>query len=227
MGALEERGFAVIPDVLPRLQFDRVVHAYDRLMCSGDPDIKIGSTTTRLADLVNRDPAFDVIYTLAPLLDACSRIIGRPFKLSSIQSRTLRPQTPAQELHVDVPRASADWPLVGFILMIDAFHPDNGATRFVPGSHRRDEAPCCTVSELQMDRDDQQLACGSAGSLLVFNGSTWHGHTANRSTQPRRSIQGAFIPLAGRSATDFSARMSLETRQRLTPQARRLLSIDQ
>lgn len=33
-------------------------------------------------------------------------------------------------------RDSADWPLVGFILMIDEFRPDNGATRFVPGSHR-------------------------------------------------------------------------------------------
>ena len=26
-----------------------------------------------------------------------------------------------------------DWPLVGFILMVDEFRPDNGATRFVPG----------------------------------------------------------------------------------------------
>jgi ectoine hydroxylase-related dioxygenase (phytanoyl-CoA dioxygenase family) len=37
----------------------------------------------------------------------------------------------------DVQRDSSGWPLVGFILMIDAFRPDNGATRFVLGSHFR------------------------------------------------------------------------------------------
>ena len=41
-----------------------------------------------------------------------------------------------QALHVDVGRHAAEWPLVGFILMVDDFRPDNGATRFVPGSHR-------------------------------------------------------------------------------------------
>jgi hypothetical protein len=29
-------------------------------------------------------------------------------------------------------RDSVDWPLVGFILMIDEFRADNGATRFAP-----------------------------------------------------------------------------------------------
>lgn len=40
-----------------------------------------------------------------------------------------------REWHVDVARNSADWPLVSFIVMIDEFRADNGATRFVPGSH--------------------------------------------------------------------------------------------
>ena len=59
-------------------------------------------------------------------------------------------------------------------------------------------------------------SCGKAGSLLVFNGSVWHGHTANASSRPRRSLQGAFIPQGGRSATDFAARMHPVTRVRLS-----------
>ncbi len=82
-------------------------------------------------------PTSDELYVFPPLLDACRRVIGGPFKLSSLHARTLRPQhTPGQGLHVDVRRDSPDWPLLGFILMIDDFRADNGATRFVTGSHR-------------------------------------------------------------------------------------------
>jgi hypothetical protein len=73
--------------------------------------------------------------------------------------------------------------------------------------------------------EGEVLACGAAGSLVVFNGSTWHGHTANSSDQPRRSIQGAFIPRGGRAATDFSARMRAETRARLGALAHAVLAL--
>jgi ectoine hydroxylase-related dioxygenase (phytanoyl-CoA dioxygenase family) len=159
-----------------------------------------------------------------PLLGACCRVIARPFKLSSLHARTLRPHTPAQELHVDVPRESADWPLVSFIFMIDEFRPDNGATRFVPGSHRWLSTPEDTVSDLRAHCAGQVLACGEAGSLLVFNGSTWHGHTSNGSSGSRRSLQGAFIPQGGLAGTDFAARMHPETRLRLSTLALQVLA---
>jgi ectoine hydroxylase-related dioxygenase (phytanoyl-CoA dioxygenase family) len=132
---------------------------------------------------------------------------------------------PAQGLHVDVIRDSADWPLVGFILMVDEFRPENGATRFVPGSQRWTTVPEGHDAELQADRDDQALACGPAGSLLIFNGSAWHGHTGNVTDAPRRSIHGAFIPRGGRAATEFAGRMTAETRGRLSALAIDLLAI--
>ena len=67
--------------------------------------------------------------------------------------------------------------------------------------------------------------CGVAGSLLIFNGSTWHGHTANASNRPRRSIQGAFIPRERRGATDFAARMQPETSARLSSLAHTVLAL--
>jgi ectoine hydroxylase-related dioxygenase (phytanoyl-CoA dioxygenase family) len=132
---------------------------------------------------------------------------------------------PAQDLHVDVRSDSADWPLLGFILMVDEFRPDNGATRFVPGSHRWPGTPADGISDPQAEHAGQVLACGCAGSLLVFNGSTWHGHAANTSSGPRRSIQGAFIPRDGRAGTDFAANMRSETRARLGPLARQVLAL--
>ena len=188
-------------------------------------DIRIGNASTRVNDFVNRGPAFDDLYIFPPLLEACCRVIGRPFKLSSFHARTLRPHTSAEELHVDVRRDSADWPLLGFILMIDEFRPDNGATRFVPGSHRWSRTPADSMADLRADHEGQVLACSAAGSLLIFNGSAWHGHTANTSSGPRRSLQGAFIPRDGRAGTDFAARMQPETRARLGPLAREVLAL--
>ncbi|HWM90392.1 MAG TPA: phytanoyl-CoA dioxygenase family protein [Thermoanaerobaculia bacterium] len=223
---LQERGFVVIPGPVASDRMELLVNAYTAAVASaaGD-DIKIGSTSTRVSDFVNRGAEFDDLYVFPPLLEACCRVIGRPFKLSSLLARMLRPCTPAQELHVDVRRDSADWPLLGFILMVDEFRPDNGATRFVPGSQRWSGTPEDTISDLRAEHDGQVLACGNAGSLLVFNGSAWHGHTANTSCGPRRSLQGAFIPRDGRAATGFAARMQPETRARLRPLARHVLAL--
>ena len=223
---LEQQGFTVIPDAVPTARITHLADAYDAAVRSAmNEDRRVGSATTRVTDFVNRGQEFDEIYLFPPLLDACCRTIGRPFKLSSFHSRTLRPRMPAQDLHVDVPWGTSDWPLVAFILMVDAFRPDNGVTRFVPGSHRWSHPPEQSVADLRADCDGQVLACGERGSLLIFNGSVWHGHTANVSDQPRRSLQGAFIPSAGGRATDFAGRMSTATRARLAPLACQLLGI--
>jgi hypothetical protein len=223
---LDERGFVVLPGPMPDAEMEQLARAYDAAVASatGD-DVKVGSTTTRVSDFVNRGAEFDSLYVFPPLLEACCRVIGRAFKLSSFHARTLRPRTPNQDLHVDVRRDSADWPLLGFILMIDAFRPDNGATRFVPGSHQWPGTPEDVLADSQADHDDQILACGPAGSLLLFNGSTWHGYSANRTGAPRRSLQGAFIPRDGRAGTDFAARMPPEMRARLGPLARWVLGL--
>lgn len=223
--ALRDRGFVVTP-MFSASGMQELTDAYTAAMASaiGD-DLRVGSTTTRLKDLVNRGPAFGTIYVFPPLLDACRQVIGRPFKLSSLHARTLRPHTPAEELHVDVPRGSADWPLLGFIVMVDEFRADNGATRFVPRSHRWRQSLADTVADPRAPYDGETLAHGAAGSLLIFNGSVWHGHTANTSSAPRRSIQGAFIPRTGNAAIDFAARMPSDTRRRLGPLARHVLAL--
>ena len=221
---LQERGVVVIPGPLSPGRMERLARAYDAAMASaiGD-DIRIGSSTTRVNDFVNRGAEFDDPYVFPPVLEACVRVIGRPFKLSTRLARTLRRHQPAQGLHVDVRRDSADWPLVGFILMVDEFRPDNGATCFVPGSHTRPRAPPDAMPN--QPAVGQVPTCGRAGSLLIFNGSAWHGHGVNTTSETRRSIQGFFIPRDGHASTDFAARMAPETRARLSPLAHHVLAL--
>jgi ectoine hydroxylase-related dioxygenase (phytanoyl-CoA dioxygenase family) len=72
---------------------------------------------------------------------------------------------------------------VNVVWMLDDFTAENGATRVVPGSHRRTEGP-------ERDRvyPDEELAIATAGTLLLFNTATWHGGGPNRTDKLRRGF---------------------------------------
>jgi hypothetical protein len=221
---LQNTGFVVIPGPLPVEQLEVLADVYDaEVQAAVGDDIRVGSTSTRVVDFVNRGHLFDPVYVYPPLLDAAVQIVGPSLKLSTLNGRTLRPGAAVLDIHVDVESWSKDWPLLGFILMIDAFMPDNGATRFIPGSHRWGDPP--RDNRIQDYEGQLVSACGLAGSLLLFNGSTWHGQGLNCSDAPRRSLQGAFIPRRGQAGTDFHRRMTSGTLARLGPIARDVLAI--
>jgi ectoine hydroxylase-related dioxygenase (phytanoyl-CoA dioxygenase family) len=128
-----------------------------------------------------------------------------------MHARTVNPHSQAQSLHVDFQRDGDGWPMVGFIIMLDEFRRDNGSTRFVPGSHKWWTIPNDLMKDPSADHQGQLLACALAGSFMVYNGSVWHGHTANQTSEPRRSIQGAYIRRDAESRINLPARMRPET----------------
>jgi hypothetical protein len=184
---LDEVGFIIIPGPVRADELGHLRAAYDTAVADAAPDdVKVGSSTIRVRDFVNRGPDFDGLYLHPPILKACCRIIKGPFRLSTMHARTLGQHLPTQNLHVDFARDSHGWTMVGFILMVDEFRSDNGATRFVPGSHLWSAIPADLLGgDLKADYPGQVLACGPAGSVIVFNGSVWHGHTVNKSSGHR------------------------------------------
>jgi len=223
---LDQDGFTVLPGPVPANDLGRLSAAYDAAIADAAPeDVKVGSSTTRTRDFVNRGPEFDRLYLHPPVLEACCRVLNQPFRLSTMHARTLRSGLPVQDLHVDFARDSLGWTMIGFIFMVDEFRSDNGATRFVPGSHLWSTAPPGPPDN-RADYPGQVLACGPAGSMLVFNGSVWHGHTVNRSGQPRRSLQGAYIRRQAESGEHLPARMLPETLARISPLAKYLLAVE-
>jgi ectoine hydroxylase-related dioxygenase (phytanoyl-CoA dioxygenase family) len=71
-------------------------------------------------------------------------------------------------------QVSAMWSLQDFTL-------ENGATRVIPGSHRR-------VEPYRPRDSDVCQAAMTKGSLLLYLGSTLHGGGANRSNAPRAGL---------------------------------------
>lgn len=222
---LRDTGFVVISGPAIRGGLRQLSEAYNHAIATADAaDVRVASST-RVTDFVNRGPEFDGIYMFPPLLAACCLLIGQPFKLSGTRARTLEPGAPAETLHVDVEPKADGWPIVGFILMVDAFEAENGATRFVPGSHLSPQGPGDLASDPTDRCEEEVLACGPAGSMIIFNGSTWHGHTANRSPRGRRSLQGHFVPRNARSSVDHAVRIRPEVLARIGDLAKYVLAV--
>jgi hypothetical protein len=222
---LRDVGYVVIEGPVAHSECAQLAEAYDAAVHAAHPaDVSIKSST-RVHDFVNRGHHFDGLYIYKPLLAACCRIIGRPFKLSTMLARTIEPGAPAQGLHVDFKGDADGWPMIGFIIMVDEFRGNNGATRFVPGSHMSPQDPGEVMRDTSDVYEGQELACGQAGSMIVYNGSIWHGFTANRSDRSRRSIQGAFIRRKAQSWMDQNSRLRPETLGRLGNLAKYLLNL--
>jgi ectoine hydroxylase-related dioxygenase (phytanoyl-CoA dioxygenase family) len=216
--SLQHDGFIVMQGAVPPRRLVEASDVYDHAVSAATlDDVKVGSTTTRVSDFVNRGAAFDQFYISPPVLEAACRIIQQPFKLSTMHARTLRPGVPGQRLHVDFASDCRGWPMLGFIYMIDEFTEDNGATRFIAGSQGIETLP---------ESFSSVPACGPAGSVIVFNGSVWHGHGPNETDQPRRSIQGAYIRRNEDSSATLSVQMLPQTLDRIDALAKYLLNVN-
>lgn len=111
--------------------------------------------------------------------------------LGSLNSRIVRPGDGYQQLHSDIPvymLNMASPVMMNTVWMLDDFSPEIGGTRVVPGSHKSGlgEPP----DGFEVKHEVQPTA--PAGSVIVFNGQTWHGGGANTSDRNRHALFGHY-----------------------------------
>src|SRR6201992_577974 len=153
--------------------------------------------TDRLANLVGKDPLFDLCWNNPRQLSAIAHVLGwQPEKVFSLNGRSARPGQGHQNLHVDWSGAVAagDYQITNSIWMLDDFTAANGATRVVPGSHRWGQVPQDAMADPGTPHPDEVLVLGSGGTCVGFNSHLWHGGTLNRTSAPRRAIHAALVP---------------------------------
>jgi len=182
--------------------------------------------TDRLADLVNKDPVFEICFTDPRLLACVAHVLGE-FKLSSLNFRAALPGEGLQALHAEGGPTTdpASFYVCNSIWLLDDFTADNGATRVVPGSHISGKSPRDVMPDVRGAHPEQVLLLAPAGTVVVFNSHLWHGGTLNRSPGPRRALHSYFTRRGHSQQLDQRKYIQPETLSRLTPAARFILDV--
>jgi ectoine hydroxylase-related dioxygenase (phytanoyl-CoA dioxygenase family) len=144
-----------------------------------------GLTTQRVYALFAKTRTFDQAAVHPLVLAVLDQVLGH-YQLSAPVGISIGPGEQAQILHRD----DAIYPLpqpgppvvVNTMWPLDEFTGDNGATRFVPGSHRWEPGRQPTAG------DKVEIAALSPGSAMFYLGSLWHGGGANRTSRPRLGV---------------------------------------
>ena len=182
--------------------------------------------TDRLADLVNKDPVFEICFTQPAVLAAVAHVLGE-FRLSSLNSRAVRPGQGHQPLHADWggPVPPPGYQVCNSIWLLDDFTSDNGATRVVPGSHRLTVSARDAMPDTSAPHPDEVKLVAPAGTVVVFNSHLWHGGTLNRTGSQRRATHSYFTRRANGQQLDQRKYIRPETLARLRPAARFILDV--
>jgi ectoine hydroxylase-related dioxygenase (phytanoyl-CoA dioxygenase family) len=180
-------GFTVVEGAIDLDLADRLLAAIEGLESElgegPSKNVFEGLRTVRVYNLLARGPIFALVPVHENVLPIVEGVLDRGCLVSSLSSIAIGPGEAAQPLHADdmlIPLPRPHVPLVcNTMWALTDFTEENGATRLIPGSHLRDAAP-------EIGRAYETVpALMKKGSVLIFNGSLWHGGGANR-TQGRR-----------------------------------------
>ncbi|WP_415399212.1 phytanoyl-CoA dioxygenase family protein [Synechococcus sp. W4D4] len=199
---IKNRGFAIQDNFLTPSVLAQISQIFDQI-CAHELRTKNAylygenGANQRVYNLVAKHPIFQDLITCPYIVNVCNRVFDRPtfhekFGLNSLTGHIVAPGSPAIPWHLDsvVPEPLPEW-MVRFIciLPLDDFTPTNGATEFVPASHLQRRRP---TPEDVRSLTTQETAVCPAGSLVLFDGATWHHSSANRTSLPRRGLMLSF-----------------------------------
>ncbi len=185
--ALAGHGYVIVDGVLDGRTVDAMRRELDRVLAAtptGRNDFE-GFGTKRIYRLFAKTRVFDDLAIHPVMLGVLDQVLGH-CQLSAPTGIQIGPGEPAQILHRD----DSIYPLpephrevvLNTMWALDDFTAANGATRFVPGSHRwavgRRPGPDDPVMPIEMP----------AGSVAFYTGSIWHGGGANQSDRPRLGV---------------------------------------
>jgi Phytanoyl-CoA dioxygenase (PhyH) len=185
--ALMRDGYLLLRGAVPEAWRAALRAAFDAGVGSGDQWAVPRGIGWRHA-LVDLDPTVQQTCRLPLLLAAAAEMLAGPFFLAQVEGREPLRGGGHQPLHRDGVGTRA----VAALVFLDAYGPDNGATRVVPRHLDRGEP----------DEAASMIIAGEAGDILVFDTDLPHGATRNRSGARRRSLLLSFMPERMREAQE-------------------------
>ena len=191
VAALKRDGAVIIDQVISAGAMDAVAAELKPWLDATPlgPDDFSGRRTKRTGGLVARSPLCRELVMNPLVLGTTGKLLehATSFQLHLTQVIAIGPGEPAQPIHRDqwafdfFPFPAGFEVQCNTIWAMTDFTEENGATRVVPGSNH-------LADKLRFKHEDSIAAEMSKGSVLLYNGSVYHGGGANNSQLTRAGI---------------------------------------
>jgi ectoine hydroxylase-related dioxygenase (phytanoyl-CoA dioxygenase family) len=184
-------GFTILERVLTEDQAVEMRAALIRCAEEVGTESDNRGTARHVSNLPTLDPVFFKTIDHPRILPILEHYLDETMILGSLNARIVRPGDGYQGLHSDIAAAMLNMAspvMMNTVWMLDEFTSKNGATRALPGSHKSGFALPPEGLELKHVAE----AIAPIGSVLVFNGQTWHGGGRNTGDKNRHALFGHY-----------------------------------
>jgi ectoine hydroxylase-related dioxygenase (phytanoyl-CoA dioxygenase family) len=225
LAEIAERGYTVVPDAIE----PDLVEALNCALLDierrdgvqpGNNSFE-GHHTIRIYNLLARGAVFARVPVHPNVLPIVEGVLDDGCLVSSLSSISIDPGESAQPLHADDTLMGVERPHVPLVCnsmwALTDFTEENGATRVVPGSHRSADRPVYGASYPSIAAQMRR------GSVLIWNGSLWHGGGANGSSRRRVGIAMNYCAGFIRQQENQQLGIPLETIKGFSPRLQRLV----
>ena len=188
-------GLALMPNLLDAATLKK---ARDALYRAADEDAQRGrqqkfsldyaedDSNRRVWNVLSRDPVFEDLAFHPEAIAFVKGVLGWPALLGNLSANITGPGGGEMRLHADqifMPEPWAPDPQgLNIAWCLDDFTAENGATRFVPGSHRANRPPRPEDGALKTVPLEAE-----AGTAVIFESRVWHQTGPNHTTSDHRA----------------------------------------
>jgi ectoine hydroxylase-related dioxygenase (phytanoyl-CoA dioxygenase family) len=224
LAQLDTEGFTVVPSVLPEAEVTALRLELERAIAedlSAWPDV---FDSGMVHNCMVRGPRMAALLD-QPLMNAyLTQAMAPTCILYAYQSSSLPPNQGnyGSRIHVDSPRHIPGYTTnLGVIFPLDDFTESNGATWYLPGSHRNEALP----GEDEFRNRAVRGLC-RAGDMILFQGRLAHAAGINRTQRARHALTLNICRSFMRQRFDFARLVPHALIDSLGPDGRRLLGMN-
>lgn len=222
----EDQGYCVIDDVLDAAAtaqvrcslVDAVAESEARGMPTHVEGLDPNDKNVRVFNLLDMDPVFVDLISHPVAVEIGKQLLDDDFIISSFTANIAKPGSGSMSIHSDLSLVLPEpwhtsWSL-NVIWCLDDVYGENGATLFLPGSHRFESR-----KDLPADMAQHMVPFeAKAGSVIVMDGRLWHTSGMNKTKDKERAMLfGYYSRSFIRPQWNWNVALSEETKAALSP----------
>jgi ectoine hydroxylase-related dioxygenase (phytanoyl-CoA dioxygenase family) len=232
---LDEQGYLIFKSVLSPEDIKNLLARLEELWSAegehAGEENYIEHGVRRLANLANKGEIFRKLYAHPRVLEVTEAVMGPEIRASMVNARDVPPHTGVRmPFHMDSDkgrvRDETGYSAATAIWMLDEFTVANGATAFVPGSHRLGKSPKQVLADLNASHPEEIVIEGQPGDVLVFNGHCWHAGRPNETDGHRRAVLVHYLRADVPRPENRRQHLDPDQTAALSPRERELLGLD-